>query len=141
MQTISRSIIIVISILMLVAIIGCEAVPTDANRAASPSPVANTNATSTNPANANTATPTGSERTKASNITITLPLLDAMFADDTFAGDVKTKLQLTDAQVEQLRRVARDATAKLRESGDGDAYQGTTAAARKQAEEQIKGAI
>ena len=141
MQTTSRLIAILFSVFMLVAVIGCEAMPSGANRAADPGPAANTNAASPNTVNANTAAATTSERTKASNITITLPLIDAMFADDTFAGDVKAKLQLTDAQVAELRRIARDATAKLREAGDSDSYQGTTAAARKQAEEQIKAAI
>src|SRR5687767_2015833 len=45
---------------------------------------------------------------------VTLPVLDAFFADETFAGELKTNLQMTDQQVEQLRTVAREETSKLR---------------------------
>ncbi|HYJ45487.1 MAG TPA: L,D-transpeptidase family protein [Pyrinomonadaceae bacterium] len=71
---------------------------------------------------------------------VTLPVLDAFFADEAFASDLKSKLQLTDEQVEKLRRVAREGTSKLRET-DGGEYTGTTRAARADATEQIKGII
>jgi len=74
-------------------------------------------------------------------VAVTLPLLDAMFAEETFANELKSRVQLTDEQIGQLRNVAREATSKLRESGDGNAPQGTTAAARAQAEARIKAAI
>jgi lipoprotein-anchoring transpeptidase ErfK/SrfK len=54
---------------------------------------------------------------------ITLPVLDAFFADSSFAGELRAKLGLSDAQIDSLRRMARDETAKLRESdvaGDGE---------------------
>ena len=71
---------------------------------------------------------------------VTLPVLDAFFADETFAGELKSKLQLTDEQIGKLRTVAREETAKLRET-DTDDYSGTTAAARAHADQQIKAAI
>ncbi len=71
---------------------------------------------------------------------VTLPVLDAFFADETFAVELKSKLQLTDEQVGKLRTMAREETAKLRET-DTDDYSGTTAAARSHAAEQIKAAI
>src|SRR5215213_6459641 len=43
---------------------------------------------------------------------VTLPVLDAFFADEAFAPALKAKLQLTDEQVERLRQLAREETAK-----------------------------
>lgn len=71
---------------------------------------------------------------------VTLPVLDAFFADESFGAELKSKLQLTDEQVERLRRAAREETSKLREADAGE-YQGTTAAARARAAEQIKAII
>jgi lipoprotein-anchoring transpeptidase ErfK/SrfK len=69
---------------------------------------------------------------------VTLPVLDAMFADSTFAGALKAKLQLTDEQVARLRQIAREETAKLNEKEAGT---GTTSAATRSAAEKIKGVV
>jgi lipoprotein-anchoring transpeptidase ErfK/SrfK len=66
---------------------------------------------------------------------VTLPVLDAMFADESFAGELKSKLQLTDEQVTRLREIAREETAKLSEQG---AESGTTKDATRRASEKIK---
>lgn len=113
-----------------VAITGCTTPATNTNTGT------NTNA---NTANSNVAaTPANTNRAIANDLTITLPLLDAMFAQEGFSDELKSKLQLNDEQVEKLRGIARDATSKLNEEGE---RQGTTAAARKQAEEQIRATI
>src|SRR5262249_37287253 len=56
---------------------------------------------------------------------ITLPVLDALFADQTFKADLKSKLQLTDEQISALQKVSSDEVASLRranaESSPGDA--------------------
>jgi lipoprotein-anchoring transpeptidase ErfK/SrfK len=78
--------------------------------------------------------------TDESALPVTLPVLDAFFADETFPAELKTKLQLTDEQVGKLRSMAREETAKLRETDTGD-YSGTTALARAHAAEQIRAAI
>jgi lipoprotein-anchoring transpeptidase ErfK/SrfK len=75
-----------------------------------------------------------------SALPVTLPVLDAFFAEETFAADLKSKLQLTDEQVGRLRTMAREETGKLRET-DTDDYSGTTAAARAHASEQIKAIV
>ena len=62
---------------------------------------------------ANVATTTAA----ATNLPVTLPVLDAMFADEAFAGELKSKLQLTDEQVENLRKVAGEERASLDEGG------------------------
>jgi lipoprotein-anchoring transpeptidase ErfK/SrfK len=47
---------------------------------------------------------------------ITLPVLDAFFADNTFAETLKTRLKLSDGEVTKLKEMARSETAKLDES-------------------------
>src|SRR5215213_10368362 len=95
--------------------------------ACTPVPPANTNGnTNTAPA-PQTATPAN---TNARNMTVTLPLLDALLTDESFAADMKTKLQLSDEQVKNLKTIAREQTAQLREvQGEGE-YEGTTSAAQ-----------
>lgn len=72
----------------------------------------------------------------ANDLPVTLPVLDALFADESFASDVKSKLQLTDEQVSRLRNVAHKETANLRETETG-----TTTAATAHAAEQITSVI
>jgi lipoprotein-anchoring transpeptidase ErfK/SrfK len=72
----------------------------------------------------------------AANAPVTLPVLDAMFADESFAAELKSKLNLTDEQIDKLKQAAREATANLKESDEG-----STAQSRRQAEEQIKSII
>jgi lipoprotein-anchoring transpeptidase ErfK/SrfK len=69
---------------------------------------------------------------------VTLPVLDAMFADEAFAGELKSKLQLTDEQVEGLRKVAGEERANLDEAGESS---GTTTAATRRASEKIRSVI
>jgi lipoprotein-anchoring transpeptidase ErfK/SrfK len=76
----------------------------------------------------------------ADSTPVTLPVLDAFFADESFSAELKSKLQLTDDQIERLRKVAREETAKLRET-DSDDYQGTTSAASAHAAQAIKAII
>jgi len=65
---------------------------------------------------------------------VTLPVIDALFfADPGFAAGLKSKLQLTDEQVAELRRVAREETAGLKETGDDSPTITTTAAGERAA--------
>jgi lipoprotein-anchoring transpeptidase ErfK/SrfK len=103
------------------------------------------NVASNNPANAPTAPQPSPATVKVSNtdesaLPVTLPVLDAFFADEGFSAELKTKLQLTDEQIGKLRSMAREETAKLRET-DADDYSGSTALARSHAAEQIKATI
>ena len=125
--------VIIISSILTIMLGGCV------NQTAN---VANNN-TATNTASATpqpTAQTIKASASDESELPVTLPVLDAFFADETFAPALKSKLQLTDEQVESLRKVAREETSKLRETENGE-YSGTTAAARAHASEQIKAIV
>ena len=110
---------------------------------------ANTSVTNTAGTNTATATPApaaapspaaNGDAAAANNMPVTLPVLDALFADEKFAGELKSRLQLTDEQVEQLRRAAREETAGLRE-GEGDEHGGRTPEAAARATERIRAVV
>jgi len=61
-----------------------------------------------------------------------------MFADESFAGELKSKLQLSDEQIARLKQVAREGTSELSEQG---AEKGTTTEATQKATEKIREAI
>ena len=109
---------------------GCQAAPVSNG---------NTAAVAT-PSPASSATPATTSNAGGSNLPVTLPVLDAMFADEKFAADLKSNLQLTDEQIERLRKVAREETGNLRETETGE-HGGTTTAATARAAEQIKSVL
>ncbi|MGI9166642.1 MAG: L,D-transpeptidase [Pyrinomonadaceae bacterium] len=103
-------------------------------------PTSNSNAgiSATTPSPSPTASPTTATVSDAAVVAPTLPVIDAFFAsDETFTTELKTKLSLTDDQIERLRTVAREETSRLRETDTGD-HAGTTAAARELAAERVK---
>ncbi len=123
--------------LLVTVFTGCVATPTNTSN------VSNVNTASANvsasPAPAATPSPAALGSSEAA-MPVTLPVLDALFAGEAFAGELKSKLQLTDDEVEKLRVVAKEETASLRE-GAGDAHDGTTAAATARAAEKIEAVI
>src|SRR5215208_5103426 len=121
-----KSPLALVAALVLLAASGC--MTTAPTNTAAPS----TPTTSASPAAKASPTPNGSASNAATNLPVTLPVLDAMFADEAFAGELKSKLQLTDEQVESLRQVAGEERAGLDEEGSG-----STAAATKRASEKI----
>lgn len=54
--------------------------------------------------------------TASETIPITLPVLDALFADEAFKTELKSKLQLTDEQINALRKVSSEEVARLHKS-------------------------
>lgn len=94
---------------------------------------ANTVATSATPAVA--ASPAAQPESRKATLPVTLPVLDAMFADENFAGDLKTKLQLTDEQIDKLKSTAHEAVGTLREDGENS---GSTRAATERSGKQIR---
>jgi lipoprotein-anchoring transpeptidase ErfK/SrfK len=112
---------------------GCTTAPTNSSAPTAPTSSASPAAPAANA----TPAPNGSAA-NAANLPVTLPVLDAMFADDSFADELKSKLKLTDEQVESLRKVAGEERAGLDEAG-GES--GTTPAATKRASEKIQSVI
>jgi lipoprotein-anchoring transpeptidase ErfK/SrfK len=119
----------ILSVLVALAI-------TLAGVACTPVDTANTNSPAAAPPT-NTARP-ASASAKPTNVGFTWPVLDAFLADQAITNDLRSRLQLTDDQINRLKAKAREETGKLRESDDDTNYAGTTAAARTQAAEQIK---
>jgi hypothetical protein len=83
----------------------------------------------------------GANTQAASGSPVTLAVLDGLFtADESFAGALKTKLQVTDEQVERLKQIAREERESLQE-GEGDEHKGSTAEAAERATEKIRNVI
>jgi lipoprotein-anchoring transpeptidase ErfK/SrfK len=78
--------------------------------------------------------------TEAEAVPITLPVLDALFADESFTSDLKSKLQLTDEQIARLRKIAGDEVLRLREKNT-EAHAGSTEEARTRAVDLIRSVI
>ena len=101
--------------------------------------------TNTNSAVTSTATPASSvsptPETVAENVTVpvTLPVLDALLAQDSFKADLKSKLKLTDEQIASLRRAAAEEIVRLRETSSEQ--EGAAAEARDRATEAIQNVI
>ncbi len=81
----------------------------------------------------------GANSTPNTQPSLTLPVLDAFFSQERFAEELKSKLQLTDEQINKLKTIARRQTLKLRENDNDDA--GRATAAREEAYQQSKAAI
>ena len=139
MNTIPRSMSAVCAVLILLAGVACVNESSNTTTIRPANSAANTNASAT----ATTPGPTSAKPANAAPNTqpVTLPVLDAFFAQQNFAGELKSKLQLTDEQVNKLRSIARQETSKLRESDSHDEYAGRTTAAREDAYEKSKAVI
>ncbi len=134
-----RSMSAIGAVLILLAGAGCVTESnTTANRPTNPP--ANTNAASATPTTPGPA-PAKTGNTSPNTQPVTLPLLDAFFAQENFSAELKSKLQLTDDQVNKLRSIARQETSKLHEGNNHDEYAGRTTAAREDAYEKSKAAI
>lgn len=76
----------------------------------------------------------------ADAIPVTLAVLDALFADEVFKAELKSKLQLTDEQIAALQKIASDEVAKLRQS-NAEHQADNAEEIRKRATEAIRGVI
>ena len=82
-------------------------------------------------------TPAVQQKTNTADIGLTLPVLDALFYEEGFEQDLKTKLQLTDEQIQKLKTVSHESVAELSEDG-GTEYSGSTRSAAKRSDEQMR---
>lgn len=112
-------------VMACLALGGCVVQPASKpnNNLASPSPSA-------------TVSPSPAATSGSRTQSLTLPVLDAFFADESFAGTLKTRLQLTDEQITRLKTLAHVETAKLNEENAGKSEQ-ESAAVRAAATEKI----
>jgi lipoprotein-anchoring transpeptidase ErfK/SrfK len=118
-----------VALLVALALSGCQG-----------GPVSNVN-TNAPAANANAASPApGTANSGAGAQPVTLAVLDALFADESFAQELKSKAGLTDEQIAELRKVAEEERGSLRES-EGEEHAGTTTAATERARQRIAAAV
>jgi lipoprotein-anchoring transpeptidase ErfK/SrfK len=89
------------------------------------------------PQNANTSS-TPNLTVQNQTLPITLPVLNALFADEKFRAELKSKLQLTNEQIASLKKISGDAVAKLRET-NAEAQPGSAETARQDALQAIRG--
>ena len=109
--------------------VSCETQsPSNTNSAVSSSPT---------PAASASPTPVASE---AVAVPVTLPVLDALFTNDNFKAELKSKLKLTDDQIASLRKAAADEIALLQKKG-GEPQEGAAAEARDRAATAIQNVI
>jgi len=72
-----------------------------------------------------------SPATTQASVQVTMPLLDALLADNAFVGELKSKLKLSDEQVESLKHASQAEVERLRASNAEDTdTDGTDAPAR-----------
>lgn len=89
----------------------------------------NMNTNIANSVNTNTAEPKAEVKPVEPNQAVTLPVLNAMFADEAFAGELKTQVQLTDEQIEKLKTAAQESVVGLDESDEQSSESRSTRAA------------
>jgi lipoprotein-anchoring transpeptidase ErfK/SrfK len=102
---------------------------------------ANSNANVTNPAvntNANNANSTARTNELNFETPVTFPVLEAMLADEEFVGELKTKLQLSDEQINNLKNKTNEAVRKVRENYQGEDYSGSTRASMETTAREIR---
>ena len=76
----------------------------------------------------------------AETVPITLPVLDALLAEQTFKAELKSKLQLTDEQIDSLKKISSEEVDRLRRA-NAENQSGSAEAARQNAITAIRGAI
>jgi len=90
------------------------------------------------------ASPTTTPASKTTKAQLTLPLLDALLREDAFVNQLRSKLQLTDAQVDELKTAAADELTRLREQNseaNAEDEDGKAAEARNRAQQRIASVI
>ncbi|MGI8918431.1 MAG: L,D-transpeptidase [Pyrinomonadaceae bacterium] len=86
------------------------------------------------------ATPAPGAVAEAVAVPVTLPVLDALLADEGFKSELKSKLKLTDEQIAALRKASAEEIGKLQETST-EPEEGAAAEARDRATEVIQGVV
>lgn len=106
-----RLALLVVTNFTVVFFSGCQTTPV-ANSLQNTAVNSITNSNSANTTNTNSAT----RPVEANNFPITMPVIDAMFSDESFSDAAKTAAQLTDEEVDKIRNSARNSVLQM--SGD-----------------------
>jgi hypothetical protein len=122
-----RRVLIIISVVCFVVNFGASCAPAPNNS----NTTANINAASPAPSTA----PSPAEPAHAS-AQITLPLLDALFTDEKFVSGLKSRVKLTDQQIDSLKRVSNEEIGRLQATNAED-LDGGSSDARERASEQL----
>ena len=96
----------------------------------------NSNTTSVAPTSSPSVSPSPAKAETAS-VQITLPLLDALMADEKFVDRLKTKLKLSNDKIDELKRVSSAEVTRLRE-GNAEESDGISGNPRARAAEQLR---
>lgn len=100
-----------------------------------PQPNSNSAVTNAGNVNSNTNSSPATAKTNKVKLPVTLPVLDAMFFDETFTNELKTEVGLTDEEIEKLKTASGEAVANL---GEIDENTRSTRAATQRAENEIR---
>lgn len=118
--------------IVLLFLVGCEV-----KNATTSQSNANANSNTSTAANSNAnATSEDAER-MAMRIPITLPVVDALLADEEFVTEMRRTVQPSDEQFDKLKNAARDAVIKLGENAYDDSER-STRSSRSEADKQVK---
>lgn len=128
MNSIRHSSLAIVIAFSIISVAGCAVEPASNNNSATPLISPSPSASASPPDKVSVAIP------------VTLPVLDALLSDDAFKSNLKSKVDLTDDQIAQLRKVAAEEVAKLRESTTEEPG-GTAEQSRQRAVESIRGII
>lgn len=121
---------LLLSLVFPLLLAGCVA-----NQSNSNAPVANTAPVNSN-VNTNANQAPAQPEAASSSAPITLPVVDALLADEAFIAEVKKSVQPSDEQLDKLKNAARDGVLKLTEE---DLEEGrSTRASISEAEKQVK---
>jgi lipoprotein-anchoring transpeptidase ErfK/SrfK/ribosomal protein L12E/L44/L45/RPP1/RPP2 len=88
--------------------------------------------------------PSASPATAQAQVKITLPLLDALLAENAFVRQLKDKAKLSDEQIESLKRASQSEINRLRETnveGGAEETEGTDTDAPTRANEQLRSIV
>src|SRR6185369_2607308 len=100
-------------------------------------PPANSNRSVVTATPSPTASPSPLTTTETTSAQITLPLLDALLADEKFVAKAKQNVKLSDQQIDSLKHASSAEIARLRESNAEDSEE-NAADPRAQAEQQLR---
>jgi lipoprotein-anchoring transpeptidase ErfK/SrfK len=119
-----------IVIALILFLTGCATQPSNSN--------SNSVVTTTSPG----ASPSPGEPTTVVKTAdaVTLPVLNALFTDEKFKAELKSKFQLTDLQINSLQKSASDEVARLRES-NAEEQTGNAGEARVLASDTVRNAV